>query len=62
MRHSFSDERVIPLFLLLLSSLPIIHLTIKDQVIWNVNGLYIGFFQKLVCQDARSFHERPGNC
>ena len=62
MRHSFSDGRVIPLFLLLWSSLPIIHLKIKDQAIWNVIGLYIGFFPKMVCQDAQSFHERPGNC
>ena len=47
MRHYFSDGRVIPLFLLLLSSVPTIHLTIKDQAIWNVIALSIGFFQKL---------------
>ena len=62
MRHYFSDGRVIPLFLLLLSSLPTIHLTIKDKAIWNFFGLSFGFFQKLVSQDARSFQERPGNC
>ena len=62
MRHYFSDGRVIPLFLLHLSSLPTMHLTIKDQANWNAIGLSIGFFQKLVCQDARNFHERPGDC
>ena len=44
MRHYFSDGRIIPLFLLLLSSLPTIHLTIKDHVIWNVVGLSIAWF------------------
>ena len=47
MRHYFSDGRIIPLLLSLLSSLPTIHLTIKDHAIWNVIGLSIGFFQQL---------------
>ena len=62
MRHYFSDGRIIPLLLSLLSSSPNTHLTIKDHAIWNVIGLSIAFFQQLGCQNARSFHERAGNC
>ena len=46
MRHHFSDGRVIPLFLLLLSSLPTIQLTIKDEAIWNFFWFIYWFLSK----------------
>ena len=55
MHHYFSDGRIILLFLLLLSSVPTIHLTIKDHAIWNVIGLSIGFFQKLALPRCTKF-------
>ena len=55
MRHSFSDRRIIALFPLLLSSLPTMHLTVKDHAIWNVIGLSIGFFQKLALPGCTKF-------
>ena len=58
MRHYFSDGRIIPLLLSLLSSLHTIHLTIKDHAIWNVIGLSIGFFQKLGLQGCTKFSRK----
>ena len=46
MRHYFSDGRIIPLLLTLLSSSPTIHLTIKDHAIWNDISLSIGFARR----------------
>ena len=56
--HYFSDGRIIPLFLLLLSSLPTIHLTINDHAIWNVNGLSIFLFQKLALPRCTKFSRK----
>ena len=58
MRHYFSDGRIIPLFLLLLSSLPTIYFTIKDHAIWNVVGLSIGFFQRLALPRCTKFSRK----
>ena len=58
MPHYFSDGRIISLFLLLLSSLPTIHLTIKDHAIWNVIALSIGFFQKLALPGCPKFSRK----
>ena len=60
MRHYFSDGRIVPdpLFLLLLSSLPIMHLTIKDHAVWNVISLSIGFFQKLAVPGCTKFSRK----